>query len=129
MAINLTVPLQIQNKSTSTWVNVYPSKMDVSLMDVQASDSGRDVTGLMHNNVVTKKWKIELEFSVPTPDTVSTLLNAVNSSTFQVRFYNPMTKAAEEHTFYVGDRSIPVYMWRPNNKFVYNSLSFNIIEV
>ena len=129
MALTLNAPLQIKNMNTNTYVDIYPSEMQVSLMDVQASDSGRDVTGLMHNNVVTKKWKIEMSFSVPSPDKVAQLLNAVNTATFKVKFYNPMAQAIEERTFYVGDRTLPVYLWKPNTQFVYETLSFNIIEV
>lgn len=129
MALTLNAPLQIKNMSTNTYVDIYPSEMSVSLMDVQASDSGRDVTGLMHNNVVTKKWKIEMSFNVPDPDRVAQLLKAVNTPTFKVKFYNPMEQAVEERTFYVGDRSLPVYLWKPNTKFVYETMSFNIIEV
>lgn len=115
-------PLKIGN------TKIYPSVMTVSFMDVQASDSGRDVTGLMHNNVVTKKWKIELEFFVPSEAEVATLLTAVNNPTFSVTFRNPMTQTDVTKTFYVGDRSIPIYMWQ-QNKITYKTLSFNLIEV
>ena len=115
-------PLKIGNN------DVYPSTMTVSLMDVQASDSGRDVTGTMHNNVVAKKWKIELEFLVPSEAEVATLLSAVNTPTFNVTFHNPMTQTDVTKKFYVGDRNIPVYMWQ-QNKITYNTLSFNLIEV
>lgn len=115
-------PLKIGNNK------IYPSEMTVSLMDVQAPDSGRDVTGVMHNNVVTKKWKIELSFFVPSETEVAMLLTAVNTPTFNVTFHDPMTQTDVTKKFYVGDRNIPVYMWQ-QSKITYNNLSFNLIEV
>lgn len=107
-----------------------PSKMSIGLQDVSASDAGRDQDGTMHKMLITRKYKIELEWSCPSVVETARILNAVQGEYFDVSFHDPLDSEAERlvtKRMYVGDRSAPVQMWGDARHF-YNSVKFNLIE-
>lgn len=104
-----------------------PSKMSIGLYDVSNSDSGRDQNGLMYKNLVTRKYKIELEWWGVSPALTSQILTAIDPEYFSVSFTDPKTNSWVTKTMYVGDRSAPYQMWGENRKF-FSKVSFNLIE-
>ena len=108
-------------------VTCKPSEMSIGINDVSSSDAGRDQTGLMHKNLVTTKYKIELAWWNPHRDVVAQVLTAVKPEYFSVRFYAPDTNSIVTKTMYVGDRSAPYQMWGDDRSF-FSKLSFNLIE-
>jgi len=104
-----------------------PSEFTWGLNDVDASDSGRTQDGKMHRNRVTQKRKINLSWSMPTPDETSAILSAFNPQYFDVTYFDPLDNATMTRTFYASDKSAPVHVWQANKKY-YTSVSFNIIE-
>lgn len=104
-----------------------PSKMAIGVYDVSNSDSGRDQTGLMWKNLIARKYKIELEWWMPEPPVVASILGAIDPEYFNVTFTDPRTNTATTKVMYVGDRSAPYEMWGDNRKY-FNKLSFNLIE-
>lgn len=104
-----------------------PSKMSIGIQDVSNSDAGRDQSGLMYKNLITRKYKIELEWWMPSPALTSQILTAVDPEYFNVTFTDPKTNTSVTKSMYVGDRSAPVEMWGSNKKF-YSKVSFNLIE-
>lgn len=109
-----------------------PSSMKVSKEPVNASDAGRDQGGLMHTNEVTKKYKIELSWTVTRQSDVDQILAASSAENFSVTFVDPfngggMTTA----TFYKGEQSADIRSYQV--PFVggttYKTVSFNLIEV
>lgn len=107
--------------------NFDPSKMSFGIQDVSASDAGRDQTGLMHKDLITRKYKIELEWWCPSRAETARILTAVYPEYFPVTFTDPMTNTTVTKTFYVGDRTAPVQMWGDDRQF-YSSVKFNLIE-
>ena len=104
-----------------------PSSFDVGIQDVSAPDSGRDITGLMHKNLITQKRTISLSWSYLKKDELATILNAFEAKEyFDVTYHDPTNPNGQlTKTFYIGDRSTPLYNWALG---LYESLSFNIIE-
>lgn len=102
------------------------------LNDVSASDSGRTQDGVMHKNrLPTKngqKRKIELTWQGTDRAETARILNAFNPEYIQCRFVDAMTNNVYNSTFYVGDRTAPVWTWRQGGE-IYETVSFNIIEV
>lgn len=104
-----------------------PSSMTVHIEDVSRSDAGRTEDALMHKNRITRKRKIDLQWSNPTPAEAQEILGAFSSEYFSVTYYDPLEGTNATRTFYSGDQDVPVKIWTVNNKR-YESIAFNIIE-
>ncbi len=104
-----------------------PSSFTWELNDVSASDAGRTQDALMHKNRVARKRKIQLSWSMPTPDEAKAILTAFSPEYFKVTYYDPLAGAIQTRTFYAGDQQAPVKIWTAGNKR-YETISFNIIE-
>ena len=118
------IPIKINGQ------NFDPSKMSIGVQDVSASDAGRDQNGKMHKMLITRKYKIELEWSCPSVAETARILNAVQGEYFDVTFHDPLDPAYDSlvtKRMYVGDRSAPVQMWGDSRHF-YSSVKFNLIE-
>lgn len=119
--------ITITNLDTNVSLTVVPSSMKWSLQDVSAADSGRDVTGKMYKNLVTKKRKLELEFNAIEWSECPDLLAAVDSEYFTVEYPDMLTGTMLTKTFYRGDVETPVYCWWTDKKIL-STVSFNCIE-
>lgn len=130
------------NENGSKTLNVTPSAMTWSLMDISAADSGRLADGTMWKNRVAMKRKLEFEFNGWKFEWVSSLLKIVSGvddngdflnttwhgQLFYVTYPDMLTGRYETRRFYVGDRECPVYIWWDDNKVI-SKISFNCIEV
>lgn len=105
-----------------------PSSLQWGLQTVSASDAGRDLQGKMHVNQVSEKRKLELQWSGVDFATAKEILQAVHHETFQVNYLDALTNTRQTRTFYVGDRTAPVYSYSDGHRW-YTNVSFNIIEV
>lgn len=104
-----------------------PSKFQWSLQDVSAPDSGRTEDSVMHKNRVAQKVKLELQWTMTTPQETSDILQAFQPEYINVTYHDPLLNDYRTAEFYVGDRSAPVKFWLVDKKY-YESVSFNIIE-
>ena len=109
-----------------------PSVLEQSVQTVSDPEAGRDKTGTMHDNPpCPDKLKYNLAWNGIDPVNASIILQAVRQQRFfPAILHNAVTNQMETHTYYVGDRSIPVQQWIPNrvDGKVYKKLSFSIIE-
>ena len=105
-----------------------PSSLQWGIQSVSDSNAGRDMQGTMHVNIVTQKRKLELAWNAVDFTTASEILNAVNHETFNVTYRDALTNRMETRTFYVGDRSAPVYSYAVGHQW-YSNITFNLIEV
>ena len=118
------IPITINGQSFD------PSKLSIGIQDVSASDAGRDQTGTMWKMLITRKYKIELEWWCPSVEETARILGAVQQEYFNVTFHDPLNpdpNSVVTKTMYVGDRSAPVQMWGDDRRF-YSSVKFNLIE-
>ena len=109
--------VKIKTPSTFTW----------SLNDVSASSAGRDASGKMYKERVTRKRKIVLAWNGPTPTEAKAILTAFSPEYFKVTYFDPLAGATQTRTFYSGDQTAPVKRWSVGNK-IYEQISFDIIE-
>ena len=100
----------------------------VDIMDVDASTTGRNQSGTMIRDRVAVKRKINCTWNYLTPRQMQVLLSAVQSPFFQVKYLDPLTNSYQTRTFYVGDRSAPMYSMEAKTGTLYTSLSMNFIE-
>lgn len=104
-----------------------PSKFEIGIQDISDPDAGRDLSGRMWKGKVAQKITIDVAYPYPLPETVATVLNAIEPEYINVTFEHPRTRANTTIECYVGDRSAPVKFWWVNNQR-YETLSFKLIE-
>lgn len=102
-----------------------PSKFVWKLQDISDSDAGRTEDGVMHKKRIGQAVKIELAWQNIKTEDASVILNAFNPEYISVAYLDPKENGNVTKTFYVGDRSAPVY----NTVLgVWSEVAFNIIE-
>lgn len=102
-----------------------PSAFQWSLQDISSPDAGRTEDGLMHKDRIGQKVKIQLSWNnIPTSD-ASAILTAFNPEYVEIKYLDPMAGDYLTKTFYVGDRSAPMYNATVG---LWSNVSFNIIE-
>lgn len=104
-----------------------PSVYSWSLQDVSDPDAGRTEDALMHKLRIGQKVKIQLAWNNISTTETSPILTAFNKEYVDVEYLDPMVGGYVTKTFYVGDRSTPMY----NNTIyggLWSNVAFNIIE-
>ena len=104
-----------------------PSSLQWGIQSVSDSNAGRDMSGDMHVNLITRKRKLELKWSGIDFATTSEILKAVKPETFQVTFWDFEKNKNDTKSFYVGDRTAMVKSFVPGYRRC--DVAFNIIEV
>lgn len=95
--------MKINGKTIKT-----PSAISFTVSDVDG-ESYRNAKGKLVRDRIAVKRKLECEWSALTIEELSTLLKAVADTFFKVTYLDGMTGKEETKTFYVGDRTAPVY--------------------
>ena len=107
-------------KISGTVVNPAPQTMQVTIQDIDAKAT-HDAQG------VATKRKITLAFGALTVPECAKILGAVKSEFFRVDYLDPQDGNMRSGTFYVGDRTTPVYSFIDSVP-VWKGLSFVLIE-
>ena len=112
--------LEIADPMTLTW-DVY---------DLDSEDgAGRNQEGLMFRDRVAVMRKFNCSWGPLDPYEMSVLLKSMDDVFFTIRYPDAHDGGYREGTFYVGDRSVPMYMWNnEKQKFLWEGLSANFIE-
>ena len=113
-------------KISGTVVNPAPQTMQVAIQDIDAKAT-RDAHGLLHRDRVATKRKISLSFGALTVSECAKILASVKAEFFNAEYLDPETGQNKSGTFYVGDRTAPVYSF-VDSVPVWKGLSFDLIE-
>lgn len=105
-----------------------PQELQVTLQTIDADSTGRNANGDMVRDIIAKKIKLDCNWGPLSNIEIQTLLNAVDGSFFSVTYPDPQ-KGMTTKTFYVGDRTAPIYSFNPKfNKIMWQNLAMNFIE-
>jgi hypothetical protein len=102
-----------------------PSSYTYKLSDISAADAGRTEDTTMDKMRIGQCVHLELQWSYLTTAEVSTVLTAFNPEYISVTYLDAKAGDYLTSTFYVGDRSAPLYN---SVKGRWTNVSFNIIE-
>lgn len=102
-----------------------PSSYTYKLEDVSAPDAGRTEDAMMHKKRIGQVVGIELSWNGVTTAVASSILNAFNPEYISVQYLDLLTGGFKTDTFYVGNRSAPMYN---ATKGLWSNISFNIIR-
>lgn len=104
---------------------ITPSSYKVSIVDVSQSDAGRLESLKMIKGKLGQGIRIDLEFSYPSIEECSYILNLFDPEYLKIEYLDPKAGAFIEKIFYVGDRSAPLWNAKRGR---WTSVSFAIIE-
>lgn len=104
-----------------------PSKFEVNINDIDGQTT-RNANGQLIRDRIATKRKIELDFPPMTQTEISTLLTAVTNEFFSVTYLDPILGMTTK-TFYVGDRSTPLYRFGTGgSEVLWENLKMNFVE-
>lgn len=104
-----------------------PTSFSVTISDISSENSKRNARGDMLIDRVTTKRKIEMEWEYITLEDMSLTLKLVKDIFFLVEYPDPEEGKLITKTFYVGDRTIPMYYIR-DGRPIWKNVKFNFIE-
>lgn len=103
---------------------VYLKSLTVDIQDIDL-ESGRNTNGVMVRKRVAVKRKLNMSFPPMSSTTLSNILAAVSSASFDVKYFDPKENGLKVITVYVGDRSMPVYNATMGR---WKDVGFNLVE-
>lgn len=104
-----------------------PATVTYNRYDMDSEESFRGLDGTMQRDRVATKVKLECQWNGLTGPEMSQLLQSMEDVFFPINYYDPLVGGYTTKTFYVGDRSAPVYTIA-GGKIIYKSFSANFIE-
>ena len=104
-----------------------PAEVTYNRYDLDSEDSFRSLSGEMQRDRVAVKVKLDCRWNGLTAQEMSTILQAMDAVFFDINYFDPYSGGYTTKTFYVGDRSAPVYSIA-NGKVIFKSFSANFIE-
>ena len=107
-----------------------PMKLNWDLYDLDSEEgAGRNQQGEMFRDRVAVKRKLSCTWGPLELEEMSALLKAMDDMFFTLKYPDAHDGGYREGTFYVGDRSTPLYVWNPEKrKYLWNGLTANFIE-
>lgn len=102
-----------------------PSDLQMGIQDI--SNAQRNANGLMIIQRIATKKTITLTYAYLNATDMSTILNAVSGTYFNVTYLDPISNSTVTGSFYPGDRSLG-YIDYQNGVPRYNNLKFELIE-
>ena len=102
-----------------------PSAYTWGLQDISAPGAGRTEDYLMHKMRGAQKVKLTLQWKNVTSDIAIAVIQAFNPEYVTVEYLDLLQGDFTTATFYVGDRSAPLYN---ASMGLWQNISFNIIE-
>lgn len=86
-----------------------PSALQWDQSDITSDSSGRNAAGAMLMDRIAQKVKLTLSWNFLTFDKISAILSAIEPIYFDVTYPDPKDGFTTTKTFYLGDRSTPLY--------------------
>jgi hypothetical protein len=103
-----------------------PAEVVCQRYDLDSEDSFRSLTGEMQRDRVAVKVKLECRWNALDAQQMKQLLSEMQDVFFDIHYYDPL-EGPTTKTFYVGDRSAPVYSIS-GGRLIFKSFSANFIE-
>ena len=103
-----------------------PSSYQWQESDISGENAGRTADGKMHKMLIGTKVHLNLEWSYVSIADASAILSAFTQTEyFNVNYLDAKSGTYLTKTFYVGDRTVPLYNSRLG---LWTNIGFNIIE-
>lgn len=103
-----------------------PATITYNRYDLDSEESFRGLDGTMQRDRITTKVKLDCQWNALTANEMQQLLGSMEPVFFDINYYDPY-EGQTTKTFYVGDRSAPIYSVA-NGKIIFKSFTANFIE-
>lgn len=103
-----------------------PAEITCQRYDLDSEDSFRSLSGEMQRDRIAVKVKLECRWNGLTAQEMKIILGSMQDVFFPISYWDPLEGYVTK-TFYVGDRSAPVYSMA-GGKIIFKSFSANFIE-
>lgn len=115
-----------KNIVTGQYAIRQPSTMEVEIEDISASDAGRTADTVMHKKTLRTVYAVSLSWrNLRTAEAQAVLTRFNEAEYFPVTFLDPYTGGMTTKTFYIGNRTVPMYSAELD---VWSNVSFKIVE-
>lgn len=104
-----------------------PATVSYDRYDMDSEESFRGLDGTMQRDRIATKVKLNCQWNALTAPQMSQLLQSMEDVFFPINYFDPYSGGYTTKTFYVGDRSAPVYSVA-NGKVIFKSFTANFIE-
>jgi hypothetical protein len=105
-----------------------PNQFQWVLTDLSSDNSGRSASGTMMKDRIAQKVKISPQWAFLTQAQALTLLQALNANIFfTVTYPDPLQGTTVTNTFYVGDRTVPMFSYQ-NGVAGWENIAFDLIQ-
>ena len=105
-----------------------PSEMTWTLTDLSSDNSGRNAAGDMLKDRIAQKVKLSCKWAYLSQSDAATLFQKVNTSIFfSVTYPDPLQGTNVTSTFYVGDRTAPMFYYK-NSIPGWKDIAFDFIQ-
>jgi len=112
--------------TTGEYAIVQPASMEVEIEDISSSDAGRTADTVMHKKTLRTVYALSLSWAgLKTAQAKKVLQRFNEAEYFPVTFLDPYTGAMRTKTFYLGNRTIPLYSAELD---IWSNISFKIVE-
>jgi len=117
-------------KINSVDVTKYLDKFEWQLDDMSSENSGEDLTGYTHKDIVRRKRHLNLSWlTCPFSYAHTVIAAASESAVFNVEFADPLVGGFIIREMYVGTRSSPAQHYdKIKDSITVSGISFNLIE-
>ena len=105
-----------------------PAEVTYQRYDLDSEESFRSLSGEMQRDRVAVKVKLDCRWNALTTSQMSKLLSEMQDVFFPITYWDPLENNHVTKTFYVGDRSAPVYSMVAGGGIIFKSFSANFIE-
>lgn len=101
-----------------------PQKLSVTLSDLDG-ETNRNAKGELVRDRIAVKRKLSITYQPLTTAQISSVLSAIQNVYFQCTFLDPLVGGNYTGTFYVGDRTAPLYN---TTQGLWESMTLDFIE-
>lgn len=96
--------------------------------DVDASDAGRDLGGLLHRARVTTKRRLDITCRPLEAKEASLILTAIMPEFVTVKYYDPQVGSVVERTMYSNNNPAQYLIKRDDGRELWGGITFPLIE-
>lgn len=107
---------------------VNPTQLTWTLSDISSDNSGRNSAGSMMKDRIAQKVKLSCQWAFLSQADAATLLQAINTNIFfSVTYPDALQGRTVTNTFYVGDRTVPMFSFQ-NGVSGWQNIAFDLIQ-
>ncbi len=108
-------------------ISTNPTSCKVSIADLSSEQSGRDLRGIMHKDIIRTTRQLDCTWGIMSWKDATPLLQAISVAEFPITFPDVQTGKIETRTFYAGNRTTSCLLYKDGVLYV-SDLSVSFIE-